>query len=114
MVLQYTNQKFETIIDEEKRVRHEDISNDIKKIVEKESFQKRFTEKYKLSQIKLESLEITTKPTIQSGGKYDLNPMAESDNNYLSSDIIICKANTRYKDYNANIIRTFMIEANKI
>ena len=114
MVLQYTNQKFETIIDEEKRVRHEDLSNDIKKIVEKEGFQKKFTDKYKLSQIKLESLEITTKPTIQSGGKYDLNPMAESDNNYLSSDIIICKANTRYKDYNANIIRTFMIEANKI
>lgn len=113
MILKYTIQKFETIIDDEKKVKHEDLANDIKKIVEKESFQKKFTDKYKLNQIKLESLEVTTKPTIQSGGKYDLNPMAESDNNYLSSDIIICKANTRYKDYHANIIRTFMIEANK-
>ena len=44
---------------------------------------------------------------------YTLDILKESDSNLLSSDIIICKAFATYKDYNSQVIRTFMIDSNK-
>ena len=48
-------------------------------------------------------------------GSHDhtLDILKESDSNLLSSDIIICKAFATYKDYNSQVIRTFMIDSNK-
>lgn len=113
MIIEFMNQRFENIIDDDKKVTHSQISNDIKDLSEKPAFQKKFADKLKNQRLNLAYLDIGAKPVIQSGGRYDLAPICESDAHLLSSDIIICKASARYKDYNANIIRTFMIDADK-
>jgi nucleosome binding factor SPN SPT16 subunit len=105
--------KFENIIDDDKKITHEQISNEIKNLTEKPQFQIKFKEKYSLNNINTSQLEVSSIPVIQSGGKYNLQVFCQNDSSFLSSDIIICKVNTRYKDYNANIIRSFMIDADK-
>lgn len=111
-LLNYLNQKFENIIDNEKKISHFDICNDIKKISENSNFQKKFLEKNKNYKINFNFLEINNL-IIQSGGNYNLSNQCENDKNYLNSDVIICKASTKYHDYNSNIIRTYMIDADK-
>ena len=56
-------------------------------------------------------VEICFTPIIQSGGKYDIKVNAQSNSDNLSSDIIICSLGARYKNYCANVSRTFMVDA---
>jgi nucleosome binding factor SPN SPT16 subunit len=111
-LLNYLNQKFENVIDNEKKISHFDICNDIKKISEGQNFQKKFMERIKNQKINFNFLDINNL-VIQSGGNYDLSNSCETDKNYLTSDVIICKASTKYHDYNSNLIRTYMIDADK-
>ena len=80
---------------------------------EKEAFKKKFIEKNSKYKINAQLIEVKYPPVIQSGGKYSLDCFKESDSNELSSDIIICKAFVSYKDYNGQIIPTFMINSDK-
>lgn len=113
-IMENLNKKFENIIDDDKKVSHSTIANDIMALTNKPAFQNKFREKYKISkEADFNNLEITSSPVIQSGGKYDLKPLCYNDDKQLSSDVIICKVNTRFKDYNSNLIRTFMIDADK-
>ena len=48
-------------------------------------------------------------PIIQSGGKYELKPTAESNNDYLKSDTIIITSGVHYHEYNSTCARTLMI-----
>jgi len=108
-LLDYLNKEFENDVEDEKTIKHSKISEEVKKMYEKESFKKKFKEKYSKYNINPQLLEVKNDPVIQSGGNYTLDCFKESDNNDLSSDIIICKAFASYKDYNSQIIRTFMI-----
>lgn len=56
-------------------------------------------------------VEICFSPIIQSGGKYDIKVSAQSNTDFLSSDIILCSLGARYKNYCANVSRTFMVDA---
>ena len=112
-ILDYLNKEFENDVEEEKTIRHIKISEEVKKMYEKDNFKKKFKEKYSKYNINPQLLEVKYVPVIQSGGKYTLDCFQESDNNELSSDIIICKAFSSYKDYNSQVIRTFMIDSNK-
>ena len=112
-ILDYLNKEFENDVEEEKTIKHIKISEEVKKIYEKDNFKKKFKEKYSKYNINPQLLEVKYIPVIQSGGKYTLDCFQESDNNELSSDIIICKAFSSYKDYNSQVIRTFMIDSNK-
>ena len=112
-ILNYLNKTFENAIEEEKSITHEKISENIKKLTEKDSFNKKFVEKNKDLKIDPASLEIKYLPVIQSGGKYSWDPFKPSDSNKLSNDIIICKSFATYKEYNSQLIRTFMIDSNK-
>ena len=113
-IMENVNKKFENIIDDDKKVTHSTIANEIRGLTEKPAFLNKFREKYKIpSTADFQVLEITSHPIIQSGGNYNLSPLCSNDNLNLSSDVIICKVNTRYKDYNANLIRSFMIDADK-
>ena len=49
-------------------------------------------------------------PIIQSGGKYNLKPSAQSNDDKLKFDVIICSLGARYMSYCSNISRTFMID----
>lgn len=106
--------KFENVIDDGKKISHVKFSNEIKELMDKPNVQIKFKEKSKLGNIDMTQLEVTSLPIIQSGGKYDLSPSSQNDNSTLSTDIIICKVNTRYRDYNTNVIRTYMIDSDKI
>ena len=113
-IMENVNKKFENIIDDDKKVPHSTIANEIRGLTEKPAFLNKFREKYKIPlTADFQLLEITSHPIIQSGGNYNLSPLCQNDNHNLSSDVIICKVNTRYKDYNANLIRSFMIDADK-
>ena len=57
-----------------------------------------------------DSVESCYTPIIQSGGKYDIKVSAQSNNDNMSFDIIICSLGARYKSYCANISRTYMID----
>jgi len=50
-------------------------------------------------------------PIIQSGGKYDIRVSASSDAENLSYDVILCSLGARYKNYCANMSRSYMIDA---
>lgn len=113
LLLEYMNQKFETIIDNEKQISHSQISKDITTSFSKPNFQKRIKEKLKNPKIELSNFEIENSPIIQSGGHYNTSITCDNDNHNLSSDVIICKANAKYLEYHGSIIRTFMIDATK-
>lgn len=109
--MDYVIKMFENAIDREIATTHNKISTDIKNLTDKPIFTTKFKEKENLSNIDLNLLEMGSLPVIQSGGCYNLDPIGISDNKKLSSDVIICKVNSRYKDYNSFIIRSFMIDA---
>ena len=115
-LLDFLNKEFENDVEEEKSVTHMKISSEVKKMYDDEkdnTFKKKFVNKYSKYKIDYRLLEIKNTPVIQSGGNYTLDILKESDSNLLSSDIIICKAFATYKDYNSQVIRTFMIDSNK-
>ncbi|TMW55175.1 hypothetical protein Poli38472_013937 [Pythium oligandrum] len=92
----------EVIIDDEKSVSHEKISTDIEEVFEDPS-------KIKVT-IDPVDIEPCYPPIIQSGGKYDLKPSAQSSSDVLKYDVIICSLGARYKGYCSNIGRTFFID----
>ena len=109
-LLEYLNKEFENDVEDEKNITHQQISAAIKKLTEKDSFNKKFFSKYKADP---SLIEVKYYPIIQSGGKYTWDPFISSDSNKLTSDIIICKAFATYKEYNSQVIRTFMIDSDK-
>lgn len=110
-IMEYVIKMFENAIDQEIPTSHQKISNDIKNYTEKTAFITKFKEKEKLQNLETSLLEIGSLPVIQSGGNYFVDPFGSSDSKKLSSDVIICKVNSRYKDYNSLLIRSFMIDA---
>ncbi|KAJ3359746.1 FACT complex subunit spt16 [Kappamyces sp. JEL0680] len=48
-------------------------------------------------------------PIIQSGGKYDLKPSAQSNESNLHGGTVVCSFGVRYKSYCSNIARTILI-----
>lgn len=92
----------EMIIDENRPTKHEKISTNIEEIFEDPA-------KIKVSIDPVE-IEPCYPPIIQSGGKYDLRPSAQSNKDVLQYDVIICSLGARYKGYCSNIGRTFFID----
>ena len=110
-IMEYVIKMFENAIDQEIPTSHQKIANDIKNYTEKTAFITKFKDKEKLQNIEPSLLEIGSLPVIQSGGNYFVDPFGSSNSKKLSSDVIICKVNSRYKDYNSLLIRSFMIDA---
>jgi nucleosome binding factor SPN SPT16 subunit len=55
-------------------------------------------------------VESCYQPIIQSGGKYNIKPSAQSNDDTMKFDVIICTLGARYKSYCANVSRTFMVD----
>ncbi|CEG70970.1 hypothetical protein RMATCC62417_06776 [Rhizopus microsporus] len=101
-----------TLIDEEKPITHEKLSNNTEEVLEDPNM---------LSRIKLppevdndKDLDWCYTPIIQSGGKFDLRSSAASNNEKLYPGVIICSLGLRYKFYCSNIGRTFLIDPTKV
>ena len=60
--------------------------------------------------IEKDAVDICYTPIIQSGGVYDIKVSAVSNADALAPDVIICSLGARYKNYCANISRTFMVD----
>jgi nucleosome binding factor SPN SPT16 subunit len=50
-------------------------------------------------------------PIVQSGGVYDIKVSAQSNAGMLSPDVILCSLGCKYKEYCANVSRTFLVDA---
>ncbi|RLN88679.1 hypothetical protein BBJ28_00022789, partial [Nothophytophthora sp. Chile5] len=92
----------EQIIDDEKSISHEKISMGIEDVFENPS-------KIKVT-IDPVDIEPCYPPIVQSGGKYDLKPSAQSSQEPMKYDVIICSLGARYKGYCSNVGRTFFID----
>jgi nucleosome binding factor SPN SPT16 subunit len=57
-----------------------------------------------------EVVESCYTPIIQSGGEYDLRVSAQSNDKVMQFDVIICSLGARYRNYCANIARTYLID----
>lgn len=101
---------FENILTQEKKVPQHILANSIK---EKYDVQKFIASNKQLTNIDASLLELIGNPIIMSGGDYNLNDDAANSDKILTSDVIICKVYTKYKEYNSSIIRTFMIDSDK-
>ncbi|KAL3670335.1 hypothetical protein V7S43_004646 [Phytophthora oleae] len=92
----------EQIIDDEKSISHEKISMAIEDVFDNPS-------KIKVT-INPVDIEPCYPPIVQSGGKYDLKPSAQSTKDAMKYDVIICSLGARYKGYCSNVGRTFFID----
>ena len=103
-------EEIEVVIDKELQVKHCDLSKKIEAMLEDKKAMSRLGEVLKLNP---EFADLCYSPVIQSGGVYDVNPYAKSNEENLSSNIIICKIGGDYRNYKSNIIRTLIIDATR-
>jgi nucleosome binding factor SPN SPT16 subunit len=54
-------------------------------------------------------VEVCYSPIVQSGGCYDTKVTAQSTDQLLSADVVLCSIGARYKGYCANVSRTFLV-----
>ncbi|KAI8834781.1 FACT complex subunit SPT16 N-terminal lobe domain-containing protein [Chytriomyces cf. hyalinus JEL632] len=102
--------EFLAIVDTGKKVTHEALSMQTEDVLlnEKKRLKMRFPK-----EAELDLAEWCYTPIIQSGGKYDLKPSAQSDTTSLHDGTILCSLGVRYKNYCSNLSRTFFINPEK-
>ncbi|GAA5828631.1 hypothetical protein JCM11251_000879 [Rhodosporidiobolus azoricus] len=94
-------------IDENKKVTHEKLGEEIENKLEDSKFWK----KLNLGDgFETGFGDWCYSPIIQSGGNYDLKSSAQTDDQRLKPGVIICSLGIRYKSYCSNVGRTFMID----
>ncbi len=59
---------------------------------------------------KNKDVDIAFPPIVQSGGKYNLSPGAQSTNDKMKYDVMIVAVGLRFRKYCANVARTMFIE----
>uniref|UniRef100_A0A7N0RAU6 FACT complex subunit n=1 Tax=Kalanchoe fedtschenkoi TaxID=63787 RepID=A0A7N0RAU6_KALFE len=105
----YMVPKLESIIDEEKKVKHSSLMDDAEKVI---------LEPSKINvKLRASNVDICYPPIIQSGGEFDLRPSAASNDEnlyYDSGSVIICAVGSRYNSYCTNVARTILIDATSI
>ncbi|GAA5917004.1 hypothetical protein JCM6882_001301 [Rhodosporidiobolus microsporus] len=94
-------------IDENKKVTHEKLGEEIEGKLEDSKFWK----KLNLGDgFETGFGDWCYSPIIQSGGNYDLKSSAQTDDQRLKPGVILCSLGIRYKSYCSNVGRTFMID----
>eukprot|EP00871_Galdieria_phlegrea_P002856 jgi/Galph1/3571/GphlegSOOS_G2212.1 len=99
---QFLVPRIENILDEDKKVSHERLSGQVEECM--------FSPEKLNLKIDSNLCDACYPPIIQSGGKYDLRPSAQSDQSTLSPDCIICSIGARYGSYCSNITRTLLVD----
>jgi FACT complex subunit SPT16 len=111
VVGKYFVDEMSTILDEEKKVPHEKISNKIRDLIDKENgkwFVKNMPKDFDVN-----SIDWALGPMVQSGGSYDLKFMSESDNKNLYAGAIVAGLGCRYNTYNSFVARTYLVDPTK-
>ncbi len=104
-------QEVENIIDSEVRMKHCDISKKIEAMFENPQEIKSLETSTKTDR---EFADLAYTPIVQSGGAYDLRPQAESNDNDLSYDTVLCSVGAKYYEYNCNVVRTLFIDPDNV
>ncbi len=112
VMLEYFSDEMVSIVDEEKSISHEKLSEKIEQKIDDAKF---FNNKKKKigNDFDPSNLDWCYSPIIQSGGKYDLRPSAQSNSESLHGGVIIASIGLRYKAYCSNIGRSFLIDPTK-
>lgn len=98
----------EDAIDQDEKVRHSALTNKIEQSIEADGpkLERKFS-------IHSKFFDLSYMPIVQSGGVYDLRPNAESNNEYLSYNVIMLSVGAKYFEFNSNVVRTYFIDATK-
>ncbi|KAI8610260.1 FACT complex subunit-domain-containing protein [Chytriomyces sp. MP71] len=102
--------EFQSIVDSGKKITHEALALQTEDVLLKE--RKRVKMRFP-KEAQGDSAEWCYTPIIQSGGKYDLKPSAQSDNSNLHDGTVLCSLGVRYKNYCSNLSRTLFINPEK-
>jgi len=100
-------EEVEQIIDEELKKKHSEIARKIESLLENDQEMKQLEKSLGIERM---YADLCYTPIIQSGGRFDLRPQAQSDDMELSYDTIICSVGSKYHEYNCNIVRTLFID----
>ena len=100
------------VLDEEKKVTHKTLSDNIDKKIDDAKFFQNLKSKMP-SDFEVEQVEWIYGPLVQSAGNYDLRLTAQSDNNNLHAGTIIAGLGLRYKSYCSMLARTYLVDPNK-
>ena len=104
-------EKVETVIDEQRSDKHDQISARIEKILDSEVKLEQFTSKKMAGkQIDVNFLDFGYPTNVQSGGKYNLKMGSQPNSDPLASDTILLSICGKYKDLCCNCSRTLMID----
>lgn len=112
----YFLDEMSNILDAEKKVRHSALAEKVDKKLDDPKFWKtvQLPSKARLpSDLDPAQLDWILGPAIQSGGKYDLKFMTDSNDENLHAGIIIAALGLRYKSYCSSIARTYLVDPNK-
>ncbi|KAH8178958.1 FACT complex subunit (SPT16/CDC68) domain-containing protein [Sarocladium implicatum] len=112
----YFLDEMSNILDAEKKVKHSLLADKVDKKLDDANFWKtvQLPGKGKLpSDLDPTQLDWVLGPSVQSGGKYDLKFMTESNDENLHAGIIIAALGLRYKSYCSTIARTYLVDPNK-
>ena len=96
--------EIEIIVDEERQTTHQEITKSMESYLEKTKggLRKKFN-------ILDRFYDYSYAPIVQSGGKYSLKIINESDKSSLKPDIIRLSLGGKYFELNCNVIRTLII-----
>jgi nucleosome binding factor SPN SPT16 subunit len=101
--------EMEGILEDEKKITHEKLAEKTETCIYDENLRQKLIS----SDMSGDLLDWAYTPIIQSGGEYDLKPSAVSNDKQLHRGAIICSLGLRYRNYCANIGRTFLIDPSK-
>jgi len=93
----------ENVLDKDQVIKHSDFANNVEAVLKDPT-------KIDL-RIPEGDADSCYNPIIQSGGSYDIKVSAQSDDNNLKPDVIVCQLGAMYKNYCANVARTFFVNA---
>ncbi len=99
------------LIDAGKRITHEQLMEQLEKTHTNEAKRAKLRVP---DEINWKLVEWCYPPIIQSGGKYDLKPSAQSDQSNLHAGTVVCSFGARYNSYCSNIGRTILINPEKV
>ncbi|KHJ95261.1 hydrolase, alpha/beta domain protein [Oesophagostomum dentatum] len=101
----YARKKFIEAIDQEKKVKHSRLANDIDEEIG--------TMKVQGQLAKNKTIETCYNPIIMSGGSYSLKWSTESSDKLLHYGVIVTSLGARLENYCTNLTRTLMVEPSK-
>jgi len=97
------------IVDNELETSNNKLSEKVENKIDDEKYLNTM-KKGVIADLDINQLDWCYTPIIQSGGKYDLRPSAQSNDDPLHGGVIVASLGVRYKSYCSNVSRTFLID----